>query len=175
MSNVHVEPLFEKLNRCAKEWRERGYPCPDYPLIGEILAYQYHKRDDDFELRHLREPQFLALEVYWYVRLVLDTPHVLDLYQRFFGEDKQTFFEALGITLPPAALQFASEEDVLDRVKGDPEFIKQYRIQALHEALSLNYPSYILALAMGAGKTILIGSIICSEFVMSLRYPSGSS
>ena len=91
----------------------------------------------------------------------------------FLERDKQTFFEALGITLPPAALQFASEEDVLDRIKGDPEFIKQYRIQALHEALSLNYPSYILALAMGAGKTILIGSIICSEFVMSLRYPSG--
>ncbi|MDD3175353.1 MAG: DEAD/DEAH box helicase family protein, partial [Candidatus Nanoarchaeia archaeon] len=31
-------------------------------------------------------------------------------------------------------------------------------------------PSYILALAMGSGKTILIGSIICTEFTLALEY-----
>ena len=38
----------------------------------------------------------------------------------------------------------------------------------------LDYPSYILALAMGAGKTVLIGAIIATEFAMSLRYPDGN-
>ncbi|MDY6877371.1 MAG: hypothetical protein SWK90_14365 [Chloroflexota bacterium] len=35
----------------------------------------------------------------------------------------------------------------------------------------LDYLSYILALAMGAGKTILIGAIVASEFAMALEYP----
>lgn len=171
---MYLEPLYGKLNKSAREWRERGYPCSEYPLIGEILAYQYYQREGDLELRHLREPQFLALEVYWYVRLKLKTPHVLDLYRHFYGGDNATFFKALGIALPTAVLDFATEEDVLNKVKHDPDFIKRYRIQALHEALNLDYSSYILALAMGAGKTILIGAIICSEFIMSLRYPSGT-
>jgi hypothetical protein len=37
----------------------------------------------------------------------------------------------------------------------------------------LAYPSYIQALAMGAGKTILIGAIIATEFAMALEYPDG--
>ncbi len=173
MYRFRVESLYEKLKSSAKEWREQGYLCTDYPLIGEILAYQHNERDGEIEIRHLREPQFLALEVYWYVRLVLNTPHVIDLYERYFGEDKKTFFEALGINLSSDALRFASKEGVLDGVRNDPEFVKRHHLQALNEALNLDYPSYILALAMGAGKTMLIGAIICSEFAMALRYPGG--
>jgi len=39
--------------------------------------------------------------------------------------------------------------------------------------LTLAYPSYILALAMGAGKTVLIGAIIATEFALALDYPDG--
>ena len=39
--------------------------------------------------------------------------------------------------------------------------------------MALDYPSYILALAMGAGKTALIGAIIATEFAMALEYPDG--
>lgn len=35
------------------------------------------------------------------------------------------------------------------------------------------YPSYILALAMGAGKTVLIGAIFATEFALALEYPEG--
>ena len=171
MPGIRLEPLFEKLKQSAIKWRTSGYPCEEYPLIGEILAFQCYDREGDLDLKYLREPQFLALEVYWYIRLVSNTPHILDLYKDYFGYDKEIFFRALGISLPPFALDFATEEQVLDRVKSDPDFVKKQRIQALHEALNLDYPSYILALAMGAGKTILIGTIICCEFVMSLRYP----
>ena len=45
---------------------------------------------------------------------------------------------------------------------------------ALRETLTLPYSSYILALAMGAGKTILIGAIIATEFAMADEYPDGS-
>ena len=43
----------------------------------------------------------------------------------------------------------------------------------MRETLTLDYPSYILALAMGAGKTILIGAICATEFAMALEYPDG--
>ena len=49
--------------------------------------------------------------------------------------------------------------------------VKKYHLEAVRETLTLEYPSYILALAMGAGKTVLIGAIFASEFAMAQEYP----
>jgi len=59
----------------------------------------------------------------------------------------------------------------MEKIKTDDEFVKKYRAEATRESLMLDYPSYILALAMGAGKTVLIGVIIATEFAMALEYP----
>jgi len=56
--------LFDNLKQSAIEWRHDGYTCDDYPLIGEILAYQTEHQADTTPLRFLRAPQFFALEVY---------------------------------------------------------------------------------------------------------------
>ena len=124
-------------------------------------------------LKFLREPQFLALEVYWYVRLKLKTPRIIALYKHYYGGDKKTFFDTLGVPMSRDALEWAEIDGVIEKVKSDPDFVAEKKIQALHEAAMLDYPSYILALAMGAGKTVLIGTIIATEFAMSLRYPNG--
>ena len=50
-------------------------------------------------------------------------------------------------------------------------FVKQYDLETVRETISLDYPSYILALAMGAGKTVLIGAIFATEFAMAQEYP----
>lgn len=162
--------LYEDLKRSALEWRAEGYPCEEYPLIGEILAYQLEA--DSPSLTFLRAPQFLALEVYWYVRLKRETPHILDLYKHYYA-DKKTLFDALGVPISRDALEWAEIDDVLEKVKSDLDWVGEKRIWALHEAAILDYPSYILALAMGAGKTVLIGAIVATEFAMSLRYPEG--
>jgi hypothetical protein len=47
-------------------------------------------------------------------------------------------------------------------------------LEALRETLTLAYPSYILALAMGAGKTALIGAIFATEFAMAQEYPDNT-
>ncbi len=167
--------LFDDLKQSALQWRKgAGYACDRYPLIGEILAYQIEAQEDSPTLRFLREPQFLALEVYWYVRLKLKTPYIIDLYKRYYGNDVETFFDALDLSISRDDLGNWPEIDaVIDKVKSDLNWVKKRRVQALHEALILDYPSYILALAMGAGKTILIGTIIATEFALSLRYPNG--
>ncbi len=165
--------LFDKLTEDSVQWRKGGYACADHPLIGEILAFQKEAQEDSPALKFLREPQFAALETYWYVRLKLKTPHIIDLYKHYYSDDKETLFEALGVPLSRDALEFAEIDGVIEKVRSDSDWVKKNRIQALHEAVILDYPSYILALAMGAGKTVLIGAIIATEFAMALRYPKG--
>jgi hypothetical protein len=121
----------------------------------------------------LRPPQVRALETYWYLRLVEGTPHIIDLYQKYF-QKKTDLLYALGV--PPKAFESVDYnlETFWQRVREDDDFVREFKLEALRETLSLNYPSYILALAMGAGKTILIGAIFAIEFAMAFDYPQGS-
>ena len=176
--------LSQELKKSVDQWRKNGYSCDDYPYISFVLSHQvsrWQEADEDngqgakkrgiLELKYLREPQFLALEVYWYVRLILKTPRIVDLYKHFYGDDKEQFFEAIGLSMSQDALSYATIDQIMEQVKSDENFVKNKKIDALHESVRLDYPSYILALAMGAGKTVLIGIIIATEFAMSLRYP----
>ena len=58
-------------------------------------------------------------------------------------------------------------------MKTDSDFVKDNALDTVHEAVTLDYPSYIFALAMGSGKTVLIATIIATEFAMALRYAEG--
>lgn len=167
---VSVRPLHEELSTRVRRWREDGYPT-DYPVIAEILEFS---EEEGGALRYLRRPQIAALETYWYLRLVERTPHVFDLYQRL-NQKQSELLASLGLD------QDAIRDLVLDegvealwkRIREDDDFVRDFRLEALRETLTLDYPSYILALAMGAGKTVLIGAIVATEFAMALEYPEG--
>lgn len=120
-------------------------------------------------------PQLRALETYWYLRLVHGTPHIFDLYTRLYPPDTNTadLLDALGV--PEAAFRATNYplDALWDRIATDDGFVRDYRLQTLRETMALAYPSYILALAMGAGKTILIGAIVATEFAMAIEYPDG--
>lgn len=64
-------------------------------------------------------------------------------------------------------------EALIERIKTDNAVVRANRLESLRETLTLDYPSYILALAMGAGKTILMGTIVATEFAMAQEYPDG--
>ena len=104
---------------------------------------------------------------------MLKTPHIVDLYKHYYDTgDIRDFCEAFGIPLSPKEAVLISDIDaIINLVKNKPEFVKQKRIDPVYEAVTLDYPSYIFALAMGTGKTVLIGTIIATEFAMALRYP----
>ncbi len=172
-----MKHLFEKLRDDTLNWRKAGYPCPDYPLIGEVLRYQFEgEANERLHLKYLREPQFQSLELYWFLRLVLKTPHIVDLYKYYYDTgDIRDFCEAFGIPISPDELIFIKDVDtIIDSVENNSEFVKRKRLDPVHEAVTLPYPSYIFALAMGTGKTVLIGIIIATEFAMALRYPEGN-
>lgn len=172
--------LFKSLQENALNWRKNGYAGTDFPLIGELLRWQFEDaatgggENGGPVLKYLREPQFQALEIYWYVRVVKKTPHIMELYKDLFP-DKADFVEALGLQLSEDTLRYIPSLDTtIEKEIKDRERARENRLEAAYEAATLEYPSYILALAMGAGKTVLIGAIVATEFAMSLRHPEGN-
>jgi len=165
--------LYQELSARVDAWRAQNYSCNSFPAIREILEFAYEDGESG-QLRYLRRAQFRALETYWYLRLVLGTPRIPDLYAMLFASKKDRR-QAMGLTHPDIVSFIADEglENCLERVKTDNAFVRKYALESLRESLTLDYASYILALAMGAGKTILMGSIVATEFVMAMEYPEG--
>src|SRR3989344_3432450 len=161
--------LHDRLSEAVQKWRAEGYPA-SYP-VREILAYAHTDKET---LRYLRQPQFEALETYWYLRLVLKTPRLSALYDALF-ENRADKLDALGISITHSevARALANSEDLVQKILTDDAFAKALSADALRESLSLAYPSYIFALTMGAGKTALIGAIIATEFALALQYQGG--
>ena len=102
------------------------------------------------QLRYLRRAQLRALETYWYLRLVLDTPRTPTLYAALFP-DPEARCTAMGLTHPDLLKQMAfggGLDAVIARMQTDDAFVKRYHLESLRETCALDYPSYILALAM---------------------------
>ncbi|MFZ5663146.1 MAG: DEAD/DEAH box helicase family protein [Pseudomonadota bacterium] len=160
-------------NRIAERvasWRVAGYPHADYPAIAEILDWLSGR--DTGQTPFLRIPQVRALETYWYLRLVEETPRIFDLYQKL-ASSKVELRKSLGLT-GEALREYVEEHDLdalIERIRRDDTFVRTNKLESLRETITLDYPSYILALAMGAGKTMLIGAIIATEFAMAQEYP----
>ena len=166
--------LFQALAQGVDAWRAAHYPCPDYPAIGEVLAFAVEDETSG-QTRYLRRAQFRALETYWYLRLVLDSPRIPALYESLFPEPEQRCV-AMGLTQPDLLKLMAfggGIAAVIQRMRTDNAFVRQYGLESLRETFALDYPSWILALAMGAGKTVLMGAIVATEFALALEDPDG--
>src|SRR5690606_30862761 len=138
-SPVRLTHLHELIARKVDEWRAGRYAVDSYPAISEILEFQTDP--DAAAPRFLRAPQLRALETYWYLRLVEGTPHVRDLYQRHFPV-RTEFLDALGLGHPQLQ-RIAVDEGVdalLERVRGDDELVRDYKLESVRETLTLDYP-----------------------------------
>lgn len=161
--------IYEKIKEKVAIWKDNNYEC-NYPELSEVFSYIRQQG-------YLRRAQIEALEHYWYVRVILNTPDIETLYRDFYqGLELLNILglpskEFAGLSNLPAELQKAAIDEIMRKIKSDDEFAKKYKLEGVRESLTLPYPSYILALAMGAGKTILIASIIATEFALSLEYP----
>ena len=166
--------LFQTLASHVDTWRAADYPCPDGPAIREVLEFAVADETSG-QLRYLRRAQFRALETYWYLRLVLDSPRIPALYERLFPDPEQRC-AAMGLTHPDLLKLMAfggGLAAVIERMQTDNAFVRQYGLESLRETFALDYPSWILALTMGAGKTILMGAVVATEFALALEDPDG--
>ena len=164
--------LHQILHTAVQNWRAEGYACDHYPAIAEILEFAIESEPGN--LRYLRKAQFRALEVYWYLRLKEDTPIIPELYERLFPKSSDRR-NAMGLVQEEIRDYLEDEgwKGLLERIRTDNAFVRKHKLESLRETLNLDYPSYILALAMGAGKTILMGTIVATEFAMAQEYPEG--
>ncbi|MEI7511517.1 MAG: hypothetical protein WCJ84_05145 [Candidatus Peregrinibacteria bacterium] len=159
--------LSELLANEVSEWRDKGY-VSEFAEISEILSFQ---KQEDSSFRFLRKAQFLAIEVYLYLRVIKNTPHIFDVYQEYYtGKD---LLDVLGVSYKQEEVMKimgdSGASGILEKIKTDDSFVKKYSLEATREMMTLEYPSYILALAMGAGKTTLIGAIIAIEFALAME------
>lgn len=160
--------LYQQIQSRVDAWRRAGYPATNYPAVADLLRFA---RTENGALRFLRAAQLRSLETYWHLRLVEGTPRLWELNQRYNPTDADQLV-ALGVhnTDVHAYAQAQGMDALWARVQDDEAFVRQHKLQAVREMMLLDYPSYILALAMGAGKTVLIGAIIASEFALALEY-----
>jgi hypothetical protein len=163
--------LYQTLAAQVDHWRENNYPSDDYPAIREILDFATED-SENAQLRYLRRAQFRALETYWYLRLVLNTPTIPTLYAKLFPKLSDRL-HAMGVSAKLFEEADYDYDALIQRVKTDNGFVRAHQLESLRESLTLDYASYILALAMGAGKTILMGAIVATEFAMAQEYPDG--
>lgn len=75
--------LYQALSERIDTWRAENFSCDNYPAIREILEFAVED-DESGQLRYLRRAQLRALETYWYLRLILGTPTIPDLYATLF-------------------------------------------------------------------------------------------
>jgi type III restriction enzyme len=172
---LRVPHLHQTIATKVAEWRRNGFAVDEFDAIAEILDFQVVASESGArENRFLRTPQIEALQTYWWLRLVAETPHVVDLYRQCFSQNT-ALLESLGLQ-SAAISSFVLDNGIdalFEKVRDDADFVAEHKLEALRETLTLEYPSYILALAMGAGKTALMGAIIATEFAMALEYPDG--
>ena len=165
--------LHQAISKEVAEWRAAEFAVEDFEAISEILEYQVITNDAGTrESRFLRVPQIEALTTYWWLRICAGTPHVLELYQRAFQTNKELLESLVLKTAGITDFLIDNDIDALwNKIRTSEGFVAEHKLESLRETLALDYPSYILALAMGAGKTALIGTIIATEFAMAMEYP----
>jgi hypothetical protein len=163
--------LHQLLASSVDNWRQQKYPSDKYPAIAEILEFAYVDGAER-EFRFLRHAQVVALETYWYLRIILDTPTIPKLYETQYPKMKDRL-AAMGVSAKLFEQADYDYDALLARIQTDNQFVRDNQLESLRETLTLDYPSYILALAMGAGKTILMGTIVATEFAMAQEYPDG--
>lgn len=128
-----VNRLHQVLAAETHAWREAGYPCEQYPVIGEVLDWQTDPQTGG--LRYLRTAELRALEVCWYLRAVMGTPHVFETVAKVISLARESTCLVLPQTITseaiaPNLLQSSGHEDLAVRVA-------EYLLETLAEVTSL--------------------------------------
>ena len=125
-------------------------------LTRKFLSYN---DKDENKNAFLRKPQFEALEMYVFIKEFMNNAQVYELFDDWRNK-RNRFSEASYYSNGQLRLGDALTEKQTDVLFKQ---MKKYRE---------SYPNYIYALTMGLGKTILMGTCIFYEFLLSLIHIS---
>ena len=136
-------------------WRAAGYPCEEFPAVAEILNHQKLPGEAGRmpQSRYLRDPQIEALETYWWLRLVKNTPHILDLYRASYSRNAD-LLKALQLDTDVVKETVMNDgmDAVWSKIAADPDFVGKHKLESVRETLSLDYPELHPRPDHGRGK-----------------------
>ncbi len=140
-------PLLNALASSIATWRDSKYAG----ILPESQNILRHIKKVGF----LHQPQLEALETYIYLKEVLDNKPTYQAMRSLFPSDRELIL-ALGL----------SQDEALE-LAFDPEKDSKINKKLYEQFGELDYPNQIFALTMGSGKTILMGTMILYDFVLS--------
>lgn len=162
--------IIAKIKDDVLDWRNSNYKNTFF-AIKEILNFQKiesHNDSIERQYKYLRKAQFEVIETYLYLRFIKKTPKIIDLYKHYYPIP-QDFTKALNINhIPEHSFKYIKNIDDVLADFQDENIVKANKYHSLVETINLDYPSYILALAMGSGKTNIISAIIAIEFAIAM-------
>ena len=129
------------------------------PLTKKILAFNDYRNARAF----LRPPQFEAFEMYVFLKEFTDNSPIWQIFTDWFNKNNK-FANRKDTGVDGGLFIEINHENLNDIVKYNKIF-EQLKI------FNLNYPSYIFALTMGLGKTVLMATCIFYDFILANKYP----
>lgn len=146
-----MHPLLTALVKSVSDWKTSGYP----DVLPETQNILRHIKS----IGYLHQPQIEALETYIYLKEVLGNKPTYHAMRSVFSSEKDLIL-ALGLS-QNEALELAFDADKEKKIN-----------QKLYEQFGeLDYANQIYALTMGSGKTVLMGTMILYDFVLSFYHP----
>ncbi len=126
----------------------------------------YNDWNDKHHKPYLRRPQFEALEIYVFLKEILNNEQVFQIFDDW-RKKQGVFTDRATVDGDGNHYLFDSYTGLFDTdiaTNTDLLFreMKKYKEE---------YPNYIFSLAMGLGKTILMATCIFYEFLLAYKYP----
>lgn len=144
-------PLITSIKNKVADWRNNGYQG----IEKETLNILNHIKKVGF----LHEPQIEALETYIYLKEILGNKSSADIVKVIFDNEKD-LISSLGLS-KEEAYELVFDKDKEEKIN-----------KRIHEQYnSIDYANQVYALTMGAGKTILMGTMMLYDFVLSFYHP----
>lgn len=144
-------PFIIAIQKKVANWRSHGYEGAEKETLN-ILNYIK-------KVGFLHEPQVEALETYIYLKEILGNKPSFEIVKILFDNEKD-LISSLGLS-KEQAYELVFDKDKEEKIN-----------KLIHEQYNgIDYANQVYALTMGAGKTILMGTMMLYDFVLSYYHP----
>lgn len=144
-------PFLIAIQNKVIDWRNNGYQG----IEKETLNIITHIKKVGF----LHEPQVEALETNIYLKEILGNKSSVEIVKAVFDNEKD-LISSLGLS-KEQAYELVFDKDKEEKIN-----------KRIHEQYNgIDYSNQVYALTMGAGKTILMGTMMLYDFILSFYHP----
>ena len=143
-------PFITTIQNKVADWGSNGYQG----IEKETLNILTHIEKVGF----LHKPQVKALETYIYLKEILGNKSSVEIVKAIFDNEKD-LISSLGLS-KEQAYELVFDKDKEEKIN-----------KRIHEQYNgIDYANQVYALTMGAGKTILMGTMMLYDFVLSFYH-----